>query len=446
MAKTKVKKVIIMGAAGRDFHTFNTAFKNNPYYKVIAFTAAQIPNITGRKYPRKLAGKHYPKGIPIYPEEDLQKLIEKNKVDEVVFAYSDVSYKYVMEKASSVNAWGADFKLIGWQDTMLKSSKPVISVTAVRTGSGKSQTSRKIAEILRKKGLRVVVIRHPMPYGNLMEQAVQRFEKYEDFAKHDVTIEEREEYEPHIEKGIIVYAGIDYRKILRKAEKEADVIIWDGGNNDFSFYKSNLYFVVADPLRAGQELNYYPGSINVRLADFVIINKENSAKKKDIEKVEENVKSINSNARIIHADSVVKLENPKIVEGKKVLVVEDGPTLTHGDMGFGAGIIAAKQVNAKVIDAERYAVQSIKEVYDKYKKLKKVLPAMGYGREQITHLESTINRANCDAVVIGTPIDLGKILKINKPSTRVRYNLKEKNLKLESILMEFCKKHKLKCK
>lgn len=432
-----MKRVIIMGAAGRDFHNFNIVYRNNPNYKVVAFTATQIPGIAEKKYPKELAEKLYPNGIPIHRESELAWLIKKFSVDEVVFAYSDVSHEYVMHKASLVLANGASFILLGPQATMLESRKPVISVCAVRTGSGKSQTTRKIAKILKHRGKRVVVIRHPMPYGNLAKQAVQRFATYKDLARHKCTIEEREEYEPHINNGIVVYAGVDYEKILRRAEREADVIIWDGGNNDFSFIRPDISIVVADPHRAGHELAYHPGETNLRMADVVIINKIDSAKKDDIKKVIVNTKSVNPKAKIILANSVVTVDKPHLIKGKKVLIVEDGPTLTHGGMPHGAGTIAAKKYGCRIIDARKYIVGSIKDVYKKYPHLKKELPAMGYSKKQIKELEKTINSAKCAAVIDATPVILPRIIKINKPVVQVDYALQEVGLNLKRILKRF---------
>lgn len=431
------RKVIIMGAAGRDFHNFNVYFRDNENYEVVAFTATQIPNIAGRKYPPELAGKLYPEGIPIYDEKELPDLVKKHEVDEVVFSYSDVSYQTVMNKASIVNSAGADFTMLSPSHTMLKSKKPLISVCAVRTGSGKSQISRKIFEILSQK-CKVVAIRHPMPYGDLAKQKCQRFASYEDLDKHNCTIEEREEYEPYIDMNGIVYAGVDYEEILREAEKEADVIIWDGGNNDYPFYKPDLHIVIADPHRAGHELSYYAGEINVRMADVVIINKVDTAERENIEKVRDNIKAINPNARIVEADSPIKLEGD--VRGKKVLVIEDGPTLTHGEMPYGAGTIAAKQSEAEIVDAKKYAVGSILETYKKYPHLDKILPAMGYGAKQMKELEETINSADCDAVVAATPIDLKRIIDVKKPIIRVRYGVGEMAEKaLKEIMEEFLK-------
>jgi predicted GTPase len=436
--KQKPIRTIIMGAGGRDFFNFLRYFKDNPNYRVVAFTAAQIPGIEKRSFPKELAGRLYKKDIPIYPEERLEELIKKFKVQLVVFAYSDVSHEYVMHRASVALANGADFILLGPKSTMLNSTKPVISVCAVRTGAGKSQTTRKIAKILRKKGRNVVVIRHPMPYGNLKKQKIERFETFDDLKKYDVTIEEREEFEPLIKNGIVVYAGVDYEKILRKAEKEADVIIWDGGNNDFSFIKSNLYIVVTDPHRVGHELRYHPGEANLRMADVVIVNKIDSAKKSDIEKLKKNIKLANPKAKIILAKSVVYVDKPGLIKNKKVIVVEDGPTLTHGGMSFGAGTIAAKKYGSEIIDARKYAIGSIKKVYKKYSHLKKELPAMGYSRKQIKELETTINRAKCDAVIDATPANLTKIMKINKPVVQVSYELEEVGkITLKDVLKKF---------
>ncbi len=418
-------RTILLGAAGREFHNFNMVYRNNPNYEVVAFTATQIPGIAGRKYPKELAGKLYPQGIPIYSETLLADLIKKFKIDLVVFAYSDVTHEHVMHKASIALANGADFVLLGPNSTMLHSSKPVISVTAVRTGSGKSQVTRKIAKILKSRGKKVVIIRHPMPYGNLSKQICQRFASYDDLEKHNVTIEEREEYEPHINNGFVVYAGVDYEKILREAEKEADVIVFDGGNNDFSFIKSDLYIVVADPHRADHELKYHPGEANVRMADVVIINKIDSAKKEDVKRVTTNVKSINPEARIILAKSVVSVNKPDLIKGKRVVIVEDGPTLTHGGMPYGAGTIAARKYKSKIVDASKYAVGSIKDVYKAFSHLKKELPAMGYSKEQIKELEKTINAAKADAVIDATPVALGRLIKINKPVVEVDYELEE---------------------
>jgi predicted GTPase len=410
------RKVIIMGAAGRDFHNFNVYFRKNPLYSVVAFTATQIPDIAGRKYPAQLAGKQYPKGIPIYPEEQITDLIKKFQVDCVVFAYSDVPYSHVMRKSAIVNAAGADFVLLGPKSTMIQSKKPVIAVCAVRTGSGKSQVSRKIFEFLHKKGIKVASIRHPMPYDkDLTTQVCQRFASYTDLDKYNCTIEEREEYEPYIDMNGIVYAGVDYEKILRTAEKEADVIIWDGGNNDFSFIQPDLLITIADPHRAGDELRYYPGEMNVRSADVVIINKVNTAQKVDIETVRTNIKTINPTAQIIDGISTVQAEDKKMITGKRVLVIEDGPTVTHGGMPYGAGMVAAKEFGAKtIVDPRPYAVGSIVDTFRKYPHLTNILPAMGYGKKQIHELEETINNTKCDVVVSGTPIDLIRILKTKK--------------------------------
>jgi predicted GTPase len=421
-----VKKVIIMGAAGRDFHNFNTYFRNNPDYRVVAFTATQIPDIEGRKYPAALAGKLYPKGIPIYAEAELDELIVKHKVDDVHLAYSDLSHEYVMHKASQVMAAGANFVLLGPDDTMIKSKKPVVSVCAVRTGSGKSQTSRKVATILKEKGRRVVAIRHPMPYGDLVKQKVQRFATYADLDKHECTIEEREEYEPHIDRGIIVYAGVDYGAILRQAEKEADIILWDGGNNDFSFYKSDLEIVVADPHRAGHELSYYPGEVNFRRANVIVINKMDTATPEGIDLVLANAKKVNPKATIIRANSPTIVKDGGRITGKRVLVIEDGPTLTHGGMKYGAGIVAAKKYGAaEIIDPRPFAVGSIKKTFEKYNHLADVLPAMGYGEKQTRELAQTIEAIDCDLVVSATPIDITRVIKVRKPILRVGYELEE---------------------
>jgi len=421
-----MKKVIIMGAAGRDFHNFNTYFRDNKDYRVVAFTATQIPDIEGRKYPAALAGKLYPKGIPIHAEEELDALIAAHKVDDVHFAYSDVSHEYVMQKASQVMSAGANFVLLGPADTMIKSRKPVISVCAVRTGSGKSQTSRKVAQILQAKGRKVAAIRHPMPYGDLVKQKVQRFADYADLDKHECTIEEREEYEPHIDKRIIVYAGVDYGAILRQAEKEADVILWDGGNNDFSFYRSDLEIVVADPHRAGHELRYHPGETNFRRAKVLVINKMDTARAGDIELVLANAKRVNPKATIIRANSPTIVKDGERIRGKRVLVIEDGPTLTHGGMTYGAGIVAARKYGAaKIIDPRPYAVGSIKKTFEKYNHLSTVLPAMGYGDKQTRELARTIEAIDCDLVVSATPIDITRVIKVSKPILRVGYELEE---------------------
>jgi len=420
------KRVIIMGAAGRDFHNFNVYFRDNPDYEVLAFTATQIPDIEGRRYPPQLAGKLYPQGIPIVPEDDLERLIREKNVDTVVFAYSDVSNQYVMERSAKVNAAGADFMLLGTSSTMVVSKKPVISITAVRTGAGKSQTTRRVCAILRERGKKLVVIRHPMPYGDLVKQEWQRFETYEDLDRHACTIEEREEYEPHIARGTVVYAGVDYEKILRKAEEEADIVIWDGGNNDFSFYRPDLSIVVVDPHRAGHELLYYPSGVNLRSADIIVINKVDTASWEDIHFVRENVVGANPKAQIIEAASPILVDDPSVIRGKRVLVIEDGPTLTHGGMEYGAGTIAAKRFGAEaIIDPRPYTVDSITETYRHYPKIGKLLPAMGYGEAQMRDLQETVNRVDCEGVVIGTPIDLTRLISFHVPATRVRYELQE---------------------
>ncbi len=441
---TKKTKIIIMGAAGRDFHNFNVYFRNNKEYEVVAFTATQIPDIAGRKYPTELSGELYPDGIPIYSEDELTNLIKKFNIDEVIFAYSDLTYSYVMKKSAIVNAAGADFTLLGPKNTMIKSKKPVIAVCAVRTGCGKSQISRKIFELFRKKGLKVASIRHPMPYDkDLTTQICQRFASYSDLDKYNCTIEEREEYEPYIDMGGVIFSGVDYEKILLEAEKEADVIIWDGGNNDFSFYKSNLLITLADPHRPGHEISYYPGEVNAIAADIIIINKVNTAKREDIETVRKNIVKINPESKIINGISSVDVENPELITGKRVLVIEDGPTVTHGGMKYGAGIVAAKDNNAKeIIDPRRFAVGSIKETFDKYSHMTNVLPAMGYGKNQIDELEQTINNADCDIVVSGTPIDLNRIIKTNKKILRVKYDVgKSTSDELEKIVNDFIKKN-----
>lgn len=422
----KKTRVIIMGAAGRDFHNFNVHYRNNNHYEVVAFTATQIPGIEKRRYPPELSGPDYPQGIPIHPEEQLPQLVKQHNIDEVVFAYSDVSHEYVMHKASLVLACGADFRLMGPNATMVKAKVPVISVCAVRTGSGKSQTSRKIALILKKLGYRVAVIRHPMPYGDLAKQTWQRFASYEDLDTHECTIEEREEYEPHIANDILVFAGVDYERILSEAEKEADVIVWDGGNNDIPFYHPDLHIVVADPHRPGHELSYYPGEANLRMADVIIINKVDTANPEGIDTVQNNINRVNPDALIIRAASPITVDNPELVEGKRVLVVEDGPTLTHGNMAYGAGVLAARKLGAtQLVDPRPYAVGSIVDTFTKYPHLGTLLPAVGYGQEQIKELEKTINKTPCDVVVIGTPIDLRRVLQINKPAVRAQYNLEE---------------------
>ena len=422
------RKVIIMGAAGRDFHNFNVAFRDDPDYQVVAITAAQIPDIAGRSYPPVLAGSLYPDGIPILPEEELPKLIGKYKADEVVFAYSDTSHVDLMHKASLVNAAGADFVLMGTDRTLVKSKLPVISVCAVRTGAGKSQTTRALSRLLRARGFKVVAIRHPMPYGDLSKQIVQRFATYEDMDREKCTIEEREEYEPHIDSGVVVFAGVDYEKILRAAEKEADIILWDGGNNDTPFYYSDLHIVVADPFRAGHELTYYPGESNIRMADVVVINKVDTARTEDVETVRNNIRRTRPSAIIIDAASPLTVEGGgKRIKGKKVLVIEDGPTVTHGGMKMGAGFLAARQFGAgEIIDPRPYAIGSIKATYEKYPHLTDVLPAMGYGPKQSAELEQVINAAPCDVVVTGTPIDISRAIHVKKPIVRVRYELQER--------------------
>jgi len=421
-----VKKVIIMGAAGRDFHNFNTNFRDNSDYEVVAFTATQIPDIEGRVYPPELAGSLYPNGIPIADESELESLIKKHGVSEVVFSYSDVSYEYVMNRSSIVNNAGASFRLMGLSETWIESTKPVVAICAIRTGCGKSQTTRRVAEVLIERGKKVVAIRHPMPYGDLVKQRVQRFATLADLDLHECTIEEREEYEPHIQSGVIVYAGVDYEAILREAEKEADVILWDGGNNDFAFYKPDIYITVLDPHRAGHETRYYPGEVNLRAADVLVINKVDSAEAADVEAVIKTAQEINPNATIIKADSVLTVEDPSLIKDKKVLVVEDGPTLTHGEMKYGAGVVAAQRGGAsEIIDPRPYVVGRIADTFKKYPNIGTLLPAMGYGGQQVKDLEATINGTPCDAVVIGTPIDLRRVCSIEKPSTRVMYDLKE---------------------
>ena len=422
----KVNKVIIMGAAGRDFHNFNTYFRDNPAYRVAAFTATQIPDIEGRLYPPGLAGKAYPEGIPIYAEEELPALIKKHDADQVIFAYSDISHAEIMHKASMVLACGADFRLMGPKTTMLRSKRKVVAITAVRTGGGKSQTTRYIAEALAEAGHKVAVIRHPMPYGNLEEQVAMRFADYADLDKFKCTIEEREEFEPHIDQGIVVYAGVDYELILRQAEEEADVILWDGGNNDLPFYWPDLYFVILDPHRAGHETAYHPGETNLRLADIAIINKVDTAEPAQIEAVRTAIVKNNPNAGIILTNSPITVEQPELVRGKKVLVVEDGPTLTHGGMAYGAGTLAAQKLEAgELIDPRPYAVGSIRETFARYTHLEGLLPAMGYGATQIKELEQTINSSPAEVVLIGTPIDLRRIMTLEKPAVRVKYALEE---------------------
>ncbi len=440
------KKIVIMGAAGRDFHNFNTYFRDNEHYDVVAFTAEQIPGIEDRMYPPELSGKLYPEGIRIYPEEKLPELIEKYNVEQCILAYSDLPYYTVGSKIAWVNSLGPDIRLMGPKLTMLKSKKPVVAICAVRTGCGKSQTSRRVNQILVDMGLKPVNIRHPMPYDpDLTTQIAQRYEVLEDLDRYNCTIEEREEYEPMISMGVILYAGVDYGQILEQAEKEADVITWDGGNNDFSFYKPDLLITLVDPLRPGHEISYYPGETNLIMSDVVIINKVVTADYDDIEEVRDNIMAVNPNAIIIEAASPLTVDDMDIIKGKRVIVVEDGPTVTHGDMPFGAGYVAARKAGAIIVDPRPFAVGSIKETFEKYMHLEDVLPAMGYGETQMKELEQTINKSDVDAIVIGTPIDLGKLIKINKPNTRVRYDLQEIGRpNLEDILSEFVKKHKLK--
>ncbi|MCX6055777.1 MAG: cyclic 2,3-diphosphoglycerate synthase [Chloroflexi bacterium] len=419
-------RTLIMGAAGRDFHNFNVFYRDNKDYEVVAFTATQIPNIDGRKYPAELAGSLYPAGIPIHPENELVKLIRDLKVDQVVFAYSDVPHEVVMHKASIVLAAGADFRLMGTNATQVKSTKPVISVCAVRTGSGKSQTTRRVSLILREMGYKVAAIRHPMPYGDLVKQKVQRFETYADLERHECTIEEREEYEPHLDNGVIVYAGVDYEAILHQAEKEVDIILWDGGNNDFPFYKSDLNIVVADPHRAGHEKTYHPGETNVRMADVFVINKVDTADPEKVIEVRNSLHELNPRAVVIEAASPLFVDDPDAIRGKRVLVIEDGPTLTHGEMKYGAGWVAARRFGAgEIVDPRPYAVGSIKETYEKYPNTGAILPAMGYGEKMTRDLEKTINNAEVELVISATPIDLNRIIKVNKPMQRVRYELQE---------------------
>ncbi|HHT01299.1 MAG TPA: GTPase [Firmicutes bacterium] len=436
-------KVLIMGAAGRDFHNFNVFFRNNHAYQVVCFTATQIPDIEGRTYPPELAGPYYPQGIPIWPEEQLAEIVTREGIEQVVFAYSDVSHQYVMHKASLCLALGADFRLMGPATTMLKAQKPVVSVTAVRTGSGKSQTTRRVIALLREMGMKVVVIRHPMPYGNLVRQAVQRFASYADLDKHDCTIEEREEYEPHIDRGTVVYAGVDYERILRQAEQEADILLWDGGNNDLPFYRPDLQITVADPLRAGHEMTYHPGEANLRFAQVIVINKMDSASPEGISVVRDNIAKVNPTALVVDAASPIFVEDPNVVRGRRVLVVEDGPTLTHGEMSFGAGVVAARKFGAiELVDPRPYVVGSIRGVYEKYGQITDVLPAMGYGDEQVRELEQSINNTPCDAVVIATPIDLRRLVRINKPAVRVRYELQEIGQPdLSGVMQEFVARH-----
>lgn len=442
------KNILIIGAAGRDFHNFNTYYRDNEEYNVVAFTATQIPDIDGRKYPKELAGPLYPDGIPIYAQEELEGLIKELAVDECVFSYSDVHYVDVMGVGALVNAAGANFKLLGTKDTMIKSNKPVISVCATRTGTGKSQTSRKVVELLLEQGLKVVAVRHPMPYGDLVKQKVQRFATVEDLKTHQCTIEEMEEYEPHVQRGNIIYAGVDYAAILEAAENDpdgCDVILWDGGNNDFSFYTPDLAITVLDPHRPGHELEYYPGEVALRTADVSIINKIDSATAENIEIVEKNIKKVNPTSQIIKAESTITVDHPELIQGKKVLVVEDGPTLTHGEMSIGAGTVAAERLGAaSLVDPRPYAVGSLVDTFNKYSHVQQVLPAMGYGEQQLKDLEATINATPCDAVIIGTPMDLTRIIHIQHPTTRVYYDLDEVGEpNLEQVLSEFVKKYEL---
>lgn len=442
------KRILIIGAAGRDFHNFNTYFRDNEDYEVVAFTAAQIPNILGRNYPASLAGKLYPKGIPIFDESELGRLIRDLKVDECVFSYSDVSYETVMHKSALVNAAGANFVLLGAKGTMIKSTKPLISVVATRTGCGKSQTSRQLIEILIAKGFKVVAIRHPMPYGDLAEQKVQRFAKLEDLEKHKCTIEEMEEYEPHIVRGNVIYAGVDYEAILRAAENDpdgCDIVVWDGGNNDFSFYESDLYITVTDPHRADHGVKYYPSEVNLRRSDAVIINKIDSARPKDVEIARKVVEKVAPNAVVIEAASPIRVEDPSLIRGKRVLVVEDGPTLTHGGMKLGAGVIAARKFGAKeMVDPRPFLAGQLKDTFKTYPGIGTLLPAMGYGEEQLHDLQKTINNCDCDSVIIGTPIDLSRVIKIKKPHTRVFYDLQSiGEPSLQTVVEEFLKRTKL---
>lgn len=441
------RRVIILGAAGRDFHNFNTYYRNNPVYKVVAFTATQIPDIDGRKYPAELAGSLYPDGIPIFAEDELPQLIDKFKVQDCIFSYSDVPYSRVMSTGALVNACGASFVMLGPADTMIKSSKPVIAVGAIRTGCGKSQTSRRIIEILIEKGLKVVAVRHPMPYGDLVKQRVQRFASVADLEKHNCTIEEMEEYEPHVVRGNVIYAGVDYEDILRAAEKDpdgCDIILWDGGNNDFPFFKPDLMVTVTDPHRANHEKSYYPGEITLRLADIVIINKIDTSGPEQIEMVRKNIAGLNPKAIVVDGASPIRVDNPEIIRGKKVLVIEDGPTLTHGEMKIGAGTVAAQKFGASaLVDPRPFAVGKLAETFRNYPNIGTLLPAMGYGAQQLADLETTINKTECDAVVIATPIDLNRLIKIKKPNTRVYYDLQEIGKPdLKDILEEFLKKMK----
>ena len=441
------RKVIIIGAAGRDFHNFNTYYRDNASYSVVAFTAAQIPDIAGRKYPAELAGSLYPDGIPIYLQDDLERLIEELNADECIFSYSDVPYNFIMSLGARVNAAGADFTVMGHKSTMIKSAKPVVAVGAVRTGCGKSQTSRRIAEILISKGLKVIAVRHPMPYGDLVAQKVQRFATIDDLKKHKCTIEEMEEYEPHVVRGNVIYAGVDYEAILRAAENDpggCDVILWDGGNNDFPFFKPDLMITVVDPHRPGHELSYYPGEVTLRIADAVVINKIDSADFDNIQQVRANIEQVNPTATVVDAASTISVDKPELIRGKRVLVIEDGPTLTHGEMKIGAGIVAARRFGAaEIIDPRPFAVGKLAETYKIYPNIGMLLPAMGYGDQQVNDLAATIEKANCDSVIIATPIDLGRIIKINKPNTRVGYSLQEiGHPDMEDVLEPIIKKIK----
>jgi predicted GTPase len=445
----KPRNVIIIGAAGRDFHNFNTFYRNNEAYRVVAFTAAQIPDIDGRKYPAELAGSLYPDGIPIFAEEDLTRLISELKADDCVFSYSDVTYRKVMSTSAIVNTAGANFVLLGPRETMVKSTKPVIAVGAIRTGCGKSQTSRRVIELLMEKGLKVVAVRHPMPYGDLVAQKVQRFAEVSDLEKHKCTVEEMEEYEPHVVRGNVIYAGVDYEAIVRAAEQDpkgCDVILWDGGNNDFPFYEPDLMITVVDPHRPGHELNYYPGEVTLRMADVVVINKIDSAAPENIQTVRENIEAVNPKAIVVDGASPIKVDNPALIRGKNVLVVEDGPTLTHGEMKIGAGVVAARKFGAaSLVDPRPYTVGKLSETFSIYPNIGTLLPAMGYGAQQLKDLETTIANTKCDSVVIGTPIDLNRIIKITKPNTRVYYDLQEIGLPdLSGVIDDFVAKHGLK--
>ena len=435
----KKTRLLIMGAAGRDFHNFNVCYRQNESIDVVAFTATQIPHIEERMYPKELSGPQYPKGIPIYPESRLVSLIKEHHIEQVVFSYSDVGYDYVMHQASVVNSAGADFILLGAERTMLASKAPVIAVCAVRTGCGKSQTTRKVCETLRDAGKKVVAIRHPMPYGNLAAQKVQRFASYSDLDLHQCTIEEREEYEPHIDMGNVIYAGVDYEAILREAEKEADIIVWDGGNNDTSFYRPDFLITVVDPHRAGHELSFYPGETNFRMADVIVMNKMDTAPREGVDQLRANIRAINPNATVIEANSPIHVDDESLIRGKKVLVIEDGPTLTHGGMTYGAGIVASRQFHAaEIIDPRPWVVGEIEETYRKYPKIGPLLPAMGYGDRQIADLKKTIDKVDCDTVVIGTPIDLSRVLEISKPSVRVQYKLQEiGDVTIKDVLKKF---------